>query len=227
MKIATSVSLLFLLLQAKAQFKYGAGLYSIPFITPIGCPAELQSNNSTFDTTDLKKIIPILKGFPSENKGYYNEFGHVSIYPYGEEIKGKDSLKQRAIELFEIVQLKTSELKSLNILNEFDTLRKAHIHNRELKIKFVDLLLNWVKNEDDQQLRNELAELYENNETRNLLDSILITESWEEKFLQLHGRLGNHYNKLTSNSRILTRNLQSHLFTKYKIGIVHDPNCQD
>lgn len=219
--------LVILSFELSAQFKYGKSLYHIPFETPIGCPAELQSNNPNFDSTKLRLIIPLLANFPSEDKGYYNKFGHISIFPYSQKFNRKEEYIEFAEDRYLQIQANTNQLSELNFPVEFDTLRKVHLNNRGVRMEFATILLDWMKHGDDELFCQNALAINNDSEVSELLISIFMEESWEEKFLRLSVRMGNLFNRLNKDRIISDRAIQKRLFEQNKIAIIQEPNCRD
>lgn len=215
-----------LTIKLNAQTNYGKGKYSVKFETPIGCPAELQSNNSNFKTNELNQIIPLLVNFPSEDKGYVNEFKPLSIYPYNKKGLEKVDYLKFAKKQYELMKFDTQKLSSLKVPIEFESLRNGHLKNREVKMPFYKALLEWTMNEDNEELCEKLLILCNNNsEVNRLLDSIFQEETWKEQFLKLSIRMSNLFNRINKDSFISVREIEKQLFLQYNIKCLIDPEC--
>ena len=215
-----------LTIKLNAQTNYGKGKYAVKFETPIGCLAELQSNNSSFTTNELNQIIPLLVNFPSEDKGYFNEFKPLSIYPYNQKGLEKADYLKFAKQQYELMKFKTQKLSSLKIPIEFESLRNGHLKNREVKMPFYKALLEWTENGDNRQLCEKLLILCNNNlKVTTLLDSIFLNKSWKDQFLKLSVRISNLFNKINKDSFISVREMEKQLFLQYNIECLTDPGC--
>ena len=202
-------------------------MYKIPFETPIGCLAELQSNNPNFDLDKLKLIVPLLVNFPSIDEGYNSEFGHVSIFPFNQKFDRKEDYIKYAENQYLEIQVQNKRLLNLNVPIEFDTLKKTHLNNRGVRMKFTTVLLDWVKYGDDKLLGQKLLILNNDPQISSLLNSILLEKTWEDKFLKLSVRMGNFFNTLNIDLFISSQSVQNELFKQNKIAILDEPNCYD
>lgn len=221
------IILLGLAFTLNAQSNYGKGTYTIKFETPIGCTAEIQSNNLKFSKEKLNQIIPLLVNFPSIDKGYFNEFKPLSIFPFNKKNLNKKDYQEFAQQQFDLMNLKIEELSNLNIPIEFESLRKAHLNNRKIKMSFYVALLKWTKNSNEKMFRERLLALCDNNaEVNTLLDTIFNLPEWKEQFLKLSVRMSNLYNKINQESFISAREIEKQLFLKYDIKCQVDPECK-
>lgn len=209
-----------------AQSKYGKGKYTIKFETPIGCSAEIQSNNLKFTKEKLNQIIPLLVNFPSIDKGYFNEFKPLSIFPFNKKELKKKDYQKIALEQFDAIKLNTKKLSNLNIPIEFESLRNAHLHNRKIKLRFWEALLDWTKYSNENKFRESLLKLCNNKaEVNALLDTIFKLQEWEEQFLKLSVQMSNLFNKNSLESYISVKEIEKQLFLKYDIKWLIDPEC--
>ena len=221
------IILLGLAFTLNAQSDYGKGNYTIKFETPIGCPAEIQSNNSKFTKEKLNQIIPLLINFPSIDKGYFNEFRPLSIFPFDKKGLKKKDYQEFAQQQFDLIKLKTQKLSNLEIPIEFESLRKAHLNNRKIQMHFYKVLLKWTKDSNEKVFREKLLTLCNNNaEVKTLLDTIFNLPEWKEQFLKLSVRMSNLYNKINRESFISGREIEKQLFLKYDIKCLIDPECK-
>ena len=220
------IILLTLVFILNAQSDYGKGKYAIKFETPSGCTAELQSNNSKITEDKLKQIIPLLVNFPSADEGYFNEFKPLSIFPFNKKDLKKEDYQEFAQQQFDLMKIKTKKLSNLNIPDAFESLRKAHLNNRKIKMSFYEALLKWTIDSNEKEFRKTLLMLCNNNaEINTLLDTIFNLPKWEEQFLKLSVRMGNLFNKINRDSFISISEIEQQLFLKHKIKCLVDPEC--
>ncbi|MGH1383826.1 hypothetical protein [Kordia sp.] len=227
-KLTLILMLLGLTCTLNAQSNYGKGRYTVKFETAIGCLGEIQSNNLKFTKEKLNQIIPLLVNFPSMDKGYFNEFKPLSIFPFNKKGLTKKDYQEFAQQQFDLIKLRTKKLLNLDIPIEFESLRNAHLNNRKIKMPFYEALVEWTKDGNEKVFREKIIALCNNNtEVKALLDTIFNLPEWEEQFLKLSVEMSNLYNKINRESFISAREIEKQLFLKYDIKCLTDPECTD
>ncbi|WP_298421332.1 hypothetical protein [uncultured Kordia sp.] len=222
------IILLGLAFTLNAQSNYGKGTYAIKFETPVGCSAEIQSNNLKFTKEKLNQIIPLLVNFPSTDKGYFNEFKPLTIFPFNQKGLKKKDYQEFAQQQLNLIKRNTKKLSNLNIPIEFESLRNAHLNNRSVILPYYEALLEWTKGSNEKMFREKVLILCDNKpEVSTLLDTIFNLPEWEEQFLKLSVRMRNLYNRINQEAFISSREIEKKLFLEYDIKCLVDPDCKD